>query len=106
MATFYLLPPRPVVSQALAQFLNDWLPGLPSLDHHADRLTEALHAIALQDPDVHLIFREDLPENEEPANALRDGFGAEPDDQIIELRLASSCEVYACSQRLRAVSAA
>ena len=39
----------------------------------------------VQPADVYVIFREELPEGEELLTALRDGFGAEPGDEIVEV---------------------
>ena len=106
MATFYLLPPRPVVGEALAWFLQDWLPGLPRLDEQWLALADAVQLAASQRHDVYLIFREDLPDDADAEQALRDGFGAEPGDEIVELRLAAQDRVRSRSWRLGAVSAA
>jgi hypothetical protein len=46
-----------------------------------DALTTALH-----ESDVYLVHREELPEGESPTQALRDGFGAEPGDEVVEIR--------------------
>jgi hypothetical protein len=33
------------------------------------------------------VFREELPDGTTPADALRDGFGAEPGDEVVEVRV-------------------
>jgi len=38
--------------------------------------------------DVHVVYREELPDGEDAGRALADGFGAEPGDDVIELRVA------------------
>jgi hypothetical protein len=106
MAKFYLLPPRPVLGDAFARFLREWLPGLPAFSDQSTSLTDAIQLVACQDPDVFLIFREDLPEGESPERSLADGYGAEPGDEVIELRLGGSGDVRARSWFLGAVSAA
>ena len=42
--------------------------------------------------DGYIIFREELPDDAEQAQTLRDGFGAGPGDAIIELRLTGGGE--------------
>ena len=51
-------------------------------------LAEGLAAAATAHPDVYVVYREELPDGEDPARALADGFGAEPGDEVIELRAA------------------
>ena len=106
MAKFYLLPPRPVVGDAFARFLHEWLPGLPAFSDQCSALTDAIQMVACQNPEVYLIFREDLPEGETSERALADGYGAEPGDEVIEMRLGGSGDVRARSWRLGVVSAA
>ena len=42
MSTFYLLPPRPVIGDAFAAFLNQFFPGL---DWDADMRSNMAHAL-------------------------------------------------------------
>ncbi len=86
MATFYLLPARPILEDSLARFVGEWLPGLPAARAGAE-LADALQANVSRQRDVILVFREELPELTATTEALRDGFGAEPGDEIVELRL-------------------
>src|SRR5260370_22220926 len=86
MATFYLLPARPILEDSLARLVDEWLPGLPAARAGAE-LADALQASVSRQRDVILIFREELPELASTAEALRDGFGAEPGDEIVALRL-------------------
>jgi hypothetical protein len=86
MATFYLLPPRPFLAERLAGFLQALLPGL---DWDADAragLADVVGTVASGRPGVYLVFREDLPAGEPPARALVDGCGAEPGDEVVEVR--------------------
>jgi hypothetical protein len=106
MAQFYLLPPRTIVGEALSWFLRDWLPGMPRVNDCGVDLADAIQLVAAQRPDMYLIFREDLPDAEDPAQALRDGFGAEPGDEVFELRMTGPGEVRSRSWRLSAMSAA
>ncbi len=86
MATFYLLPPRPVVGDHLLDGVERIMPGLDLNVAARRRLTEALlDALELRG-DVFLVFREDLPACVPAEEALRDGYGAEPGDEVIEVR--------------------
>jgi hypothetical protein len=84
MATFYVLPPRSLVESLLAEQFQKALPGLPINTGDADQLLELLAATLLGRSDTFLVFREDF--DEPAAQALTDGFGAEPGDLIIEMR--------------------
>jgi hypothetical protein len=86
MSTFYLLPPRPLLGEYFAGFLRAVFPGLSWDGVTYANLGEALGHAALCHPDVFVVYREELPEGETTAHALRDGYGAEPGDEIIEVR--------------------
>ena len=89
MSTFYLLPARPYLGQCFALFLEGLLPGV-TLDSTAwPYLADEITALTAGCTDVFLVHREDLPAGEDPARALADGFGAEPGDEVIELRAAT-----------------
>jgi hypothetical protein len=84
MATFYILPPRSVVTSLLANHLENALAGLPWNTHDVQQITELLSESLLARPDVYVVFREDLPAEDLATQSLRDGFGAEAGDTIIE----------------------
>jgi hypothetical protein len=86
MSLFYLLPPRPLVSQRLVHFLQGLLPGLDWNIDERRELTELLAGFAGQRSDVFVVFREDLPSGESAQAALVDGCGAEEGDEVIEVR--------------------
>jgi hypothetical protein len=86
MSTFYLLPPRPVLGERLAGFLQAILPGLDWDSGMRANLAEAVGAAATAHPDVYVVYREDLPEGQVPARALADAFGAEAGDEVVEVR--------------------
>ena len=88
MAIFYVLPPRPLIADHLTDYLASWLPGLDWDDSTRMNLTEAIRAAATCQPDVYLVFREELPEGIATMEALIDGFGAEHGDVVIEVRTA------------------
>jgi len=85
VSTFYLLPPRAYLGECIATYLQGLFPGL-TWDNRD--LTETLTAAAIRHAGVHVVYREELPEGDEPARALADGFGAEPGDEVIELHAA------------------
>jgi len=90
MSTFYLLPPRTVLGERLAGFLNGLLPGLDwTLAARAD-LTLALESALSDRRDVFIVYREDLPEGEHPAEALTSAYGAEVGDEVVEVRVAAA----------------
>jgi len=88
MATFYLLPPRACLEQALGEVLARLLPGLPLPAESWDAITDRLGSAAHWPDDVFLVPRDDLPEGEPPGGALAAAFGAEPGDRIVEVSLA------------------
>lgn len=88
MSVFYLLPPRPYLGQRFADYLQGLFPGLKWDSAVWASLADGLAAAATCHEDVYVVYREELPEGEDPQRALADGFGAEPGDEVIELRVA------------------
>jgi hypothetical protein len=86
MATFYLLPPRPLLGEHVAGLLSGLLPGLDWDAETRARLAEAFGAAASGRPGIYLVFREDLPADDTPGHALVDACGAEPGDNVVEVR--------------------
>jgi hypothetical protein len=85
VSTFYVLPPRPLPARAYADFLRNLLPGLGLSRVTWGELAEALGGLLRGPDEVYLIHREDLPEGEDAAEALANGFGAEAGDEVIEV---------------------
>lgn len=85
MATFYLIPPRECLEQAVAEFLTRVLPGLPNDPSVADALLAAVEFEANRTGDAYLIHREDLPGGRDVVSDLTDAFGAEPGDKVVEI---------------------
>jgi hypothetical protein len=85
MATFYLLPPRACLEQALADVLGRLLPGLPLPAESWEAVAERVGAAAGWPADVFLVPRDDLPEGEPAGAALAAAFGAEPGDRVVEV---------------------
>ncbi len=86
MSLFYVLPPRPLVGDHLADYLAAWLPGLDWDANVRVNLVEAIRAAATCRPDVFVVFRDELPEGAATSEALRDALGAEEGDEVIEVR--------------------
>jgi hypothetical protein len=87
VSTFYLLPPRPVLGDRLANFLQALLPGLDWDVATRANLAAAIEAAASIHDDVYIVHREDLPADEHPADALTEAFGAEVGDEVVEVRV-------------------
>jgi len=82
MADFLLLPPRPVIGEEIARLVRPYLPGV--------RVTAAdclrfLDGLAAAHGKAFIVHREELPDGEDVAAALRDGFGAESGDRIVQV---------------------
>jgi len=86
MSIFYLMPPRPFLGDRFADFLQTLFPGLAWDSAGRASLAETLGEAAAARTDVYVIYREDLPREEAPAQALVDGFGAEAGDEVVEVR--------------------
>jgi hypothetical protein len=84
VATFYVLPPRPLPARPYADFLRSVLPGLEPARVTWGDLADAL-GVLLSGCEVYLLHREDLPEGEDAAAALAHGFGAEAGDEVVEV---------------------
>jgi hypothetical protein len=85
MADFYLLPPRPAVGEELARLVRPYLPGVPvTADECARFLGQLVEAAGAG---AELVHREDLPDGVDATEALRDGFGAEDGDRLIQVSL-------------------
>ncbi len=86
MSTFYVLPSRPLFGDRLTSFLQTLLPGLDWDMAARAGLADAVADVAVSETEAFLVFRDDLPAGERVAQALVDGFGAEVDDEVIEVR--------------------
>lgn len=86
MSIFYLMPPRPFLGDRFADFLQTLFPGLTWDSTSRPSLAELLGNTAGEREDVFVIYREDLPREESPVQALVDGFGAEAGDEVVEVR--------------------
>jgi hypothetical protein len=86
MSTFYLLPPRPLLGERFADYLQALFPGLSWDSARWPELADVLRAMTVLHSDVYVVHREELPEGEPAMEALVNGFGAEAGDEVIEIR--------------------
>ncbi len=103
MATFFVLPPRAVVGDRLADALAGLLPGLSWDGGGRARLAEVLLEALEGLPGVYVISRDDLPTGAAAEPALIDGFGAMAGDDIVEVRPAARAGEFT-SRRWRIAS--
>jgi hypothetical protein len=82
MSTFYVLPPRPLLGQQFAAFLQGCFPGLT---WNRAELAELLGAAAQRQADVYVVFREDLAEPGDVKQTLVEDFGAAAGDEVVEV---------------------
>lgn len=90
MATFYVLPPRSCLDDALGSVLGRLLPGLPIPADTWDVIAAQLAGTAGWPDDVYVIPRDDLLDGEPIAESLAAAFGAEPGDRVVEVGLAAA----------------
>lgn len=105
MATFYLLPPRACLEQAVGDLFGKLLPGLPLPADAWDALAQALAATAGWGDDVFLVPRDELPEGD-AAEALATAYGAEHGDRVVEVSLARPARAWALSAGVSGATAA
>jgi hypothetical protein len=86
VSTFYLLPPRPIMGERFAAYLGTLFPGVDWSTRTWPELADLLGTTLARHADVFVVYREELPQGESPAQALRDGFGAETGDEVVEVR--------------------
>jgi hypothetical protein len=89
MSTFYLLPPRAVLGDRLADVLAGLLPGASWDVAARARLAEVLLEALEGSVNGFVVPREDLPPGEPAESALVDGYGAAPGDEVVEVRAAA-----------------
>jgi hypothetical protein len=93
MATFYLLPPRACLEQAVSELFGKLLPGLPLPADAWDCVAQHLATVGGWPADVFLVPRDELPEGDATA-ALTECYGAEPGDRVVEVSLARPARVW------------
>jgi hypothetical protein len=105
MATFYLLPPRACLEQAVSELFGKLLPGLPLPADAWDAMAEHFGAIGGWADDVFLVPRDELPEGD-PGEALAGCYGAEPGDRVVEVSLARPARAWALPAGVSGATAA
>ncbi|MGF1580336.1 MAG: hypothetical protein ACFCD0_13315 [Gemmataceae bacterium] len=83
-STFYLLESRNACGEVFAKLLERMFPGLNWAEQNLSDLSETLAELAESRQNVHVVYREDLPEEDLP-NTLQALYGAEQGDTIIEI---------------------
>jgi hypothetical protein len=86
VSIFYVLPPRSVVGDGFARFLQDFFPGLDWTASERTDLADRLVELLAGRPDVYVVHREELPVGEALAGVLAEAYGAEPGDEVVEVR--------------------
>jgi hypothetical protein len=86
MSIFYLMPPRPLLGERFAAFLQTCFPGLDWDSSQRITLADVLGDAAGTRAGVYVVYRDDLPCEEPLAQALVHGFGAEAGDEVVEVR--------------------
>jgi len=105
MATFYLLPPRACLEQAVGELFGKLLPGLPLPADAWDALAQALTAAAGWGDDVFLVPRDEVPEGD-VGDGLAAAYGAGPGDRVVEVSLARPARAWALPADVSGAAAA
>jgi hypothetical protein len=91
MAIFYVLPSRQLLGQRFSALLNTLFPGTECRQGDWPELAETLGDIVEKQNAGYIIYREDLDEELGVKETLRRHFGAEEDDEIIEIQYGAAC---------------
>lgn len=86
MATFYVLPSRNLFGQRFGELFGSLFPGTQYSPWDWPELAESLAGLVEGHADAHLVYREDLDEQISVKDALLQHFGADVDDEIIEIQ--------------------
>lgn len=92
MSTFYLLPSRPLLGERLAGVLQSFFPGLDWNRTRWSELADTLGQAVVDRPDVFVVYREELPADEDPVTALTEGYGAVAGDEVIEVHTGATLD--------------
>lgn len=85
MAVFYVLPPRRLLGECLAKLLRPYVPGVAISQEACADLVDSLVTGSPEVDETYVIYREDLPDDEDVNEILRDGYGAEAGDRIVQV---------------------
>ena len=87
MAVFYVLPSRPLLGECLARMLRPYVPGVSVSGEACSDLVGSLVSGSPEGDASYVIHREDIPEGNDLSTSLRDGFGAEAGDQVVQVSI-------------------
>ena len=87
MATFYVLPSRQQLGERFNEWLATLLPGTAWPRGEWPQLAESLVGTLQGQTGAYLVFREDGDDRLPLSAMLARDFGAEPGDDVIEVRL-------------------
>jgi len=87
MADFILLPPRPVIGEEIARVIRPYMPGVRLTASDCMRFLE--NVVEASRGRTFLVHREDLPEGEGVVTAIRNGFGADTGDRIVQISVSN-----------------
>jgi len=85
MACFVILPPRAVLVDQILAPIQGYFPGVDWPVPSRESILESVIAAIPEDPHRIFVFRDELPAGLPVEVALRDGFGAEPEDEVMIL---------------------
>jgi len=105
MSTFYLLPPRACLEQAVSELFGKLLPGLPLPVDMWETLTRELASTACWPAEVYFVPRDELPDGE-VGGALVEGYGAEEGDRVVEVSLARPARTWVVSADVSSIASA
>jgi hypothetical protein len=86
MSTFYVLPPRPFLGECFSGYLQALFPGLRWERSVWPGLADTLGQTAADQADTYVVYQEEIPDGADLTSCLADCFGAEPGDEVVEVR--------------------
>ena len=87
MSVFYVLPPRPLLGDCLARLLRPYIPGATISRDSCAEMVATLVSESPEGDESYVVHREDLPAGEDLNSSLREGFGAETGDRIVQVSI-------------------
>ena len=100
MSVFYILPSPGFLGKAFERHLHLLFPGLTWDEIFLKLLVGHVLEVTARHAGVYLIQQHELPEQEDVEQALVDGFGAEPGDELIEMHAGARMGEWRIKRRL------